>query len=392
VIHVITRLILGGAQENTLFTVEGLARRGDYRVTLVSGPAIGPEGDLVRRARKNGVDLVILPELRREILPLSDVLAFHRLCGLFRRERPDIVHTHSSKAGILGRAAARVTRVPCILHTIHGPSFHRYQPWLANLAVIFLERAAARWTHKLISVAEAMTEQFVAAGVAPLEKFVTIYSGMEVNPFLADDGARERIRDRLGIRPDELVVGKIARLFRLKGYEYVLEAAPAIVRKFPEARFLFVGDGTLRRSLERQARELGVRDRVIFAGLVEPGEIPAMIKAMDVVVHASLREGLARVLPQALLSGCPVVSFAVDGAGEVVRDGETGFLVEPKSAAGLADAIIRVLSDLPAARRMARRGRELFASRFSAERMVREIDALYRQLLSQPSRDTMGTV
>jgi glycosyltransferase involved in cell wall biosynthesis len=189
-----------------------------------------------------------------------------------------------------------------------------------------------------------------------------------------------------------LVVGKIARLFRLKGYEYVLEAAPAIVRKFPEARFLFVGDGTLRRSLERQARELGVRDRVIFAGLVEPGEIPAMIKAMDVVVHASLREGLARVLPQALLSGCPVVSFAVDGAGEVVRDGETGFLVEPKSAAGLADAIIRVLSDLPAARRMARRGRELFASRFSAERMVREIDALYRQLLSQPSRDTMGTV
>ena len=383
VIHVITRLILGGAQENTLLTVEGLSRVQGYRVTLVTGPAIGPEGDLIRRAKANGADLVVLPALRRAISPVHDLMAYRALRRIFRREKPDVVHTHSSKAGILGRMAARAENVPVILHTIHGPSFHPHQPRVANRIVISLERRTARYTNKLISVSDAMTEQYVEAGVAPREKFVTIYSGMEVAPFLAEDGARERMRQRFGIRPDELVVGKIARLFKLKGYEYVLQAAPAVLRHFPRARFLFIGDGILRADLESLARRLGVMERITFAGLIEPEEIPGAIKAMDVVVHASLREGLARVLPQALLSGKPVVSFDVDGAREVVINGRTGFLVKPESVAGLADAIIRTLGDLPAAQRMAAKGRELFTDRFRVETMVREIAALYRGLLGR---------
>ena len=383
VLHVITRLILGGAQENTLLTVEGLSRLPDYRVTLVSGPAIGPEGDLVRRARKNGVDLLILPELRRAISPVRDLMAYRRLRRIFRRERPDVVHTHSSKAGILGRWAARAESVPVILHTIHGPSFHPHQPGLANRVAIRLERRAARCTSKLVSVSDAMTRQYVEAGVALPDKFVTIYSGMEVEPFLAEDGARERMRKRFGLGRDDLVIGKIARLFKLKGYEYVLRAAPTILSRFPGARFLFVGDGILRPELERMARQLGVVEKVRFAGLIEPDEIAGAIKAMDVVVHASLREGLARVLPQALLSGKPVVSFDVDGAREVVINGETGFLVAPESVEGLADAIVKALSDLPAAQRMAARGRELFTDRFRVETMVGQIDALYRDLLNR---------
>lgn len=386
VIHVITRLILGGAQENTLLTVEGLSRISDYRVTLVTGPAIGPEGDLIRRAKANGADLVVLPALRRAISPVHDLIAYRTLRRIFRREKPDVVHTHSSKAGILGRMAAHAENVPVILHTIHGPSFHPHQPRVANRIVISLERRTARYTNKLISVSDAMTEQYVEAGVAPREKFVTIYSGMEVAPFLAEDGARGRMRTRFGIRPDELVIGKIARLFKLKGYEYVLQAAPAVLRQFPRARFLFIGDGILRGELERMARRLGVIEKVTFAGLVEPEDIPGAIKAMDVVVHASLREGLARVLPQALLSGKPVVSFDVDGAREVVIDGETGFLVKPESVEGLADAIEKALGDLPAAHRMAARGRELFTDRFRVETLVRKIDALYRDLLSRERR------
>ena len=242
---------------------------------------------------------------------------------------------------------------------------------------------AARCTSKLVSVSDAMTRQYVEAGVALPDKFVTIYSGMEVEPFLAEDGARERMRKRFGLGRDDLVIGKIARLFKLKGYEYVLRAAPTILSKFPGARFLFVGDGILRPELERMARQLGVVEKVRFAGLIEPDEIAGAIKAMDVVVHASLREGLARVLPQALLSGKPVVSFDVDGAREVVINGETGFLVAPESVEGLADAIVKALSDLPAAQRMAARGRELFTDRFRVETMVGQIDALYRDLLNR---------
>lgn len=381
VIHVITRLILGGAQENTLFTVEGLARMPEFEVKLISGPAIGPEGDLVRRAVRNGVDLEIMPELRRELHPYYDPAAFIKLCAIYRRERPDIVHTHSSKAGILGRAAARATGVPCVIHTIHGLPFHPYQSKLANAVYILSERIAARWSDGIISVADAMTEKAVAAGVAPPEKFVTIYSGMEVDPFLAEDGAREQIRSRFGVAPSEIVIGKIARLFELKGHEYILDAAPVIMERFPNVRLMFVGDGLLRESLQQHAERLGIADRVIFTGLVDPGEIPAMIKAMDMVVHASLREGLARVLPQSLLSAKPVVTFDIDGAGEVVIEGETGFLVQPGSVEGLADAIIRALSDMPRAKAMAEEARRRFADRFRTETMVREIAEYYRRFL-----------
>ncbi len=382
-IHVITRLILGGAQENTLLTVEGLDRLGGFRTSLVTGPAIGPEGNLIERARRNDVDLMVLSHLRRQISPWHDALAFRSLLRIFRGERPDIVHTHSSKAGILGRLAAHRTGVPVIIHTVHGPPFHPYQNALANRGFRWLERLAARHTCRLISVADAMTETFVTARVAPAEKFVTVYSGMEVEPFLRENGSRNRVRAELGIRQNDIVIGKIARLFRLKGHEDVLHAFTEIHRRFPAARLLFVGDGILRERLEALALRLGVREKVTFAGLVSAERVPEMIKAMDLLVHASLREGLARVLPQALLSGCPVVSYDVDGAREIVKDGVTGFLVPPRRVDRLREAMIQALSDLGTAREMARRGRELFTEQFRAETMVRRIVEVYQRELDR---------
>lgn len=386
-IHVITRLILGGAQENTLLTVEGLNRLDGYETTLVTGPAIGPEGNLIERARTNKVDLIVLDIMRRAINPWRDWQTYCALVRIFREKRPDIVHTHSSKAGVLGRFAAHRAGVPLIIHTIHGSPFHRNQNTLANLLFRTLERRAARCSHRLISVADAMTEQFVQAGVAAKEKFITIHSGMEVEPFLRDDGARDRVRREFGIADTDIVIGKIARLFHLKGHADVLRAFAGISRRFRTARLLFVGNGILRRRLHALASKLGLADRVTFAGLVPPDRIPDMIKAMDLLLHASLREGLARVLPQALLSGCPVISYDVDGAREVVRNGETGFLVPPRSVEGLRDAMVHALSDLDAARAMARRGRELFTDQFRAETMVRRIADVYAEELARIKTD-----
>lgn len=383
VVHIITRLILGGAQENTLLTVEGLMRRPEYDVALITGPALGPEGELEERARRNGVNLIIVPEMRRELHPWRDCRTLCRLVALIRQMRPHIVHTHSSKAGILGRLAARIASAPVVVHTIHGPSFHPYLSPAENQAYVLVERVAAHWTTRLISVADAMTEQFLAAGVGRRELFQTIYSGMEVGAFLTPSAPRAEVRRRLGIQPDDVVIGKVARLFELKGHEYVILAAPRVLAKFPRVRFLFVGDGILRDELRALARDVGVEDKVVFAGLVDPACIPEMIHAMDVVVHASLREGLARVLPQAFLCGKPVISYDVDGAKEVVLDGKTGYLVPPESVDELAEAIVKTLSNPVRAREMAEAGRALVIERFDADTMVAQIDALYKRLLAR---------
>jgi glycosyltransferase involved in cell wall biosynthesis len=294
----------------------------------------------------------------------------------------------------LGRYAAHAERVPGIVHTIHGLPFHPYESRLRNALYRWLERKAARWSHKIVCVADAMTDQAVAAGVADRAKFVTVYSGMETEAFLDCDWQRRAMRYRLGVRDDEFVIGKIARLFELKGYEYVIEAAKRIRDAHPNVRFLFVGDGILRKALEDQAKRLGVRDWILFAGLVPASQVPTYISAMDALVHASLREGLARVLPQALLAGKPVVSFDVDGAREVVVHGETGYLVPPKSVDGLVVSVCELIENPARAAAMAAKGRELCRERFRWQTMVSQLDALYRELLATsgascaPSRGT----
>ncbi len=390
VVHVITRLILGGAQENTVLTVEGLARFPGYDVTLVTGPALGPEGQLMDRAARSGARFLVIPELRREIHPLRDLLSYVKILSVLRQLNPHVVHTHSSKAGILARLAAQQLNVPVIVHTIHGLPFHPYQSWLANRFFVLLERMAARWSDKIVTVADAMAEKAIAAGVGNPHLFQTIYSGMEVDTFLNTRGMRDQVRKELGLGPRDIVIGKIARLFELKGHADILQVAPEVVCRFPDVRFLFVGDGILKDDLKAMAARLGVADRIVFAGLVPPERIPAMIRAMDVVVHMSLREGLARVLPQALISGVPVISYDIDGAKEVVREGETGYLVPPQSLPDLKDAILRVLKDLPAARRMALRGQELFSERFRAEHMVEKIARLYDELLKKSAARSRG--
>jgi glycosyltransferase involved in cell wall biosynthesis len=244
------------------------------------------------------------------------------------------------------------------------------------------EKYAARRCHHLLSVADAMTELMVHARVAPREKFTTIYSGMDVEPFLRAHEHRERVRAELGFTAEQVVVGKIARLFHLKGHEYVVAAAAGAVKVCPNLRFLFVGDGVLRESLDVMIHEAGLKEHVVFTGLVPPSQIPELVGAMDMLVHASLREGLARALPQALIAGKPAISYDIDGAREVVISGETGFLLEPKSIAPMSEAMIRLASDAELRVRLGKEGQRRFTEQFRHQYMTREIRRVYEALLA----------
>jgi glycosyltransferase involved in cell wall biosynthesis len=381
VVHIITRLILGGAQENTLLTVEGLQARGD-EVTLITGPALGPEGSLMQRARQSCNDLRVVESLRRAVRPGRDLVAYRTLLRMLRELQPQVVHTHSAKAGLLGRRAAWKASVPVAVHTIHG-SFQAFRSRQLNRIYTWVERRAARHTTAFISVADAMTAQAVAAGLGPPEKFTTIYSGMEVERFLQAPALRNSVRQQLGYDDAHVVVGKVARLFDLKGHEYVIEAARQIVQHHPQVRFLFVGDGILRQHLQHQIDRAGLTSHFRCTGLVPPEEIPGLLAAMDIVVHCSLREGLARVLPQALIVGRPVVSFDVDGAGEVVLPGRTGFLIPPRAVEPLVDALNRSIAEPRLRTRFGEQGRALFADRFRHEHMTQQIRALYERCLAE---------
>src|SRR5438046_4470127 len=280
VTHVITRLIVGGAQENTVGSVLGLRLNPDVQVNLISGPATGPEGSLEPEVAGVPNLLTILPELVRPVHPWKDVLAFRRLTALFHEQRPEIVHSHSGKAGILGRLASRRARVPVIVHTIHGPSFGRFQNALANAAFLAAERYAGKSTTHFVTVARAMTEQYLAAGIGRPPQYTRIVSGFPLGPFLAAKEDPE-LRQRLGIGPGEFILGKIARLSKLKGHDDLLAVAPPLVQRCPQMKFLLVGDGPWRHRLEHRARSLGLGNHFIFAGLVPPHEVPRYVGIMD---------------------------------------------------------------------------------------------------------------
>jgi glycosyltransferase involved in cell wall biosynthesis len=382
VVHIITRLIVGGAQENTLHTAEDQHRLFGDDVTLITGPGIGPEGSLEDRAHAGGYRVEIVPELRRAIHPLADWRAYRRLIALLKELKPDIVHTHSSKAGVLGRMAAAKVGIPAV-HTIHGASFHYGQSAIAFRAYIAAEKLVAGKTAKFISVADAMTREYIAAGVAPADRFTTIYSGFDVEPFLTPTRPVDTIRGALGIQPEEIVVGKIGRLFHLKGHEFLIRAAPEVLAAAPHVRFLLVGDGLLRSSIEAELQRLGIHERFLFTGLVRPEQIPDLIHAMDIVVHTSQWEGLARVLPQGLIAGKPVVAYDVGGAAEVVIPGETGYLLPRDSVEPLAKAVVTLAGDSALRQRLGQTGRERFTAQFRHEHMTQRIREVYAEVLSR---------
>jgi len=388
ILHIITRLIVGGAQENTLLTCEGLAKRG-HEVILLTGPSEGREGSLMQRAQTSGYRVITTPHLVRAPHPWHDAAAYFEIKKLCRDLKPDVVHTHSSKAGIIGRAAGwhvKTQDKPIVIHTIHGLPFHPYQNAAVNRLWITLEKWAARRCDHIITVADAMTMQAMAAGVGDGRSslFSTVYSGMDVEPFIHPRTDRASLRQQLAIPANRFVFVTIARLQPLKGHDDLLQQAEALFAAVPDAHFLWIGDGVFRPRFEAAIRAKGWADRFTLTGLVPPERVPELLPAADALVHPSYREGLARALPQGLLAGLPVISYDCDGAGEVCITGKTGMLVPTGDATALRAAMVQLAADRTAASQLGETGRLLCLSRFPAAVMVEQIEAVYRRALANP--------
>lgn len=383
VCHVITQLELGGAQENTLYTVSHLAP--PFHPILVCGRG----GLLDTEARGLGVPVRFVPSLVRPIRPHLDALTLVRLARLFREERPDIVHTHSSKAGILGRLAAALAGVPRVVHTIHGFGFHAAQPRPVRDAFIALERLAARVTTHFIAVSRANIEAGIALGLFPRERVSLIRSGVRLADFESAAGlgrtraAGASFREELGLPGDAPLVGMVACLKPQKSPLTFVEVAARVVRERPGAVFVLAGDGELRPAVERLIARLGLGDRLRLLGWRR--DIPRVMSALDVLLHTSLWEGLPRVLPEAIACGVPIVASGVDGTADILQDGVTGILCSPGDADALAAGVRRLLADRDLGHRMARRAREVLGE-FDIDAMVRQQERLYLTLMEKGSR------
>jgi len=379
--HVITRMIVGGAQENTLLTILG-HREAGQECELVTGPSPGREGELLKHSVDTGLKVTVFPELVRELSPVADLKAYLRLKRYFRENRFDVVHTHSSKAGIVGRFAARAAHIPVVVHTVHGQAFHPHEKWYKNSLYILLERLAARKCDRIFAVARAMIDQCVAAKVAPREKYRVVYSGMDTTRFASAKRAPE-LRRRLGIPEDARTIATVARLFPLKGYEFVLPAAERVIRKYPDTHFLIVGDGPMHDELKAKIAAEGLSGHFHFAGLVPPDSVADYLAQSELLWHLSLREGLPRAVVQALACGIPAVGFALDGTPEVLENGVTGFAVEPESVDAVIEATSRVWDDDALRARMGAEGKRRVLEQFDWHRMADILLREYRELYAR---------
>lgn len=382
VLHVITRLIVGGAQENTLYTAARLDSQR-YRLEVISGPQTGSEGSLIEEAQAQGIPLEIFPDLLRQVSPLHDLRALAALTRHMGRENYAIVHTHSSKAGILGRLAARRAGTPAIVHTVHGWSFHDYMPPPTRRLYILLERWMARFTDALIVVTEKDIEKGLGAGIGRREQYHLIRSAIPLDQFDPARYDRLAIRQELGLPLDTPVIGSVGRFSTQKNPLDWVRVAGIVGRARPEAHFLLVGDGPLREEVEALLAREGLTGRVVLTGLRR--DAPRLLAAMDVFLLTSLWEGLPRTIPEARAMGLPVVATRANGTTEAVEDGLTGYLCRPGDLKTMAERVIALLDNPVLRAEMGARGRALALAEFDLQVMIEKIEDLYSMLLSDKS-------
>ena len=382
IVHVITRLIVGGAQENTLLTCEGLASRGN-EVTLLSGPTTGPEGSLVGRARQGSYQYEELPDLVRAVNPWREFKAQRAVQSRIEWIHRAIVHTQSSKAGMLGRLAAHRAGVPIIVHTIHGMSFNRTQSAATRILYAMLERHCAGKTHKLVSVADAMTRQSLASRIGKADQYVTIRSGMVVADFDPARVVGHAIRGQWGMPSDAVIVGTVARLFENKGYEQLIEIIDLAVKREPRLRFVWIGDGARRERYAAELQRRGLGQYVKTIGLIPPDQMPQVLAGVDLLAHTSQWEGLPRAVVQALLMEKPAISFDIDGAPEVIEPGVTGSLADLGDLRGFADALVELAKDADLRTRFGQAGRLRCLKEFDHRAMVDRLEQLYQEITVQ---------
>jgi glycosyltransferase involved in cell wall biosynthesis len=380
VLHPITRLIVGGAQENTIYTA-ALLDPLRFQVSVVCGPQTGSEGSLIDEARALGIRLTILPSLVREVNPIKDAAALVALTRLIRAGRFDVVHTHSSKAGILGRLAARWAGVPVIVHTVHGWSFHAHMSPLTRALFVLLERLTASFTDALVVVTSRDIEKGLCAGIGRRNQYRLIRSAIPAEEFDPTQVDSRAVRESLGLPTDAPVLGNVGRFSPQKNPLDWVRVAGRVARALPECRFLLVGDGPLRAQVEAALAEEGIAEQTVLTGLRR--DVPRMLAAMDVFLLTSLWEGLPRVIPQAMAMEIPVVASRTDGTTEAILHGETGYLCDQGDLRDLTARCLDLLGDLARRRGMGGRGREYALREFDLRQMVTRIAHLYDELLAR---------
>ena len=374
ILHVITHLPIGGAQDNTLYTVE-LLDKEKYDISL----CCNLDGDLVERAKKvEAVKLFDIPFLGREVSPYRDIRAFLSLYKLFKEEDFTIIHTHSSKAGLLARLAAVLNKTPIVIHTIHGFAFNDFMNGLKKNFFIYLEKLLAKWTDVLITVSNLNKKKIIDLNIAHENKVKNIYSGIDLSLFT--NKRNDEFRKELNLENDHLLLGSVGRLSNQKDPITMIEAFGIISKLFPNAHLALVGDGELKGKILEKIDQLKLNDRIHLTG--NKNNPWSVYHSMDLFIMSSIYEGLGRSITEALSCGVPVVCTDVEGVPEIVRDNITGILVRPKDSNKLADAIIRTLNDMETAKKMAEEGRRFVNDNFDVNKMVNDIDSLYNTLLS----------
>ena len=378
VLHVITRLIVGGAQENTMFTA-ALLDPARFAVEILSGPQTGSEGSLIEEIRARAIPLTILPQLLRQINPRNDLLALWKLTRLMQTQRYAIAHTHSSKAGVIGRLAARLAGVPVIVHTVHGWSFHDHMSPAKRKMYVLLERFAASFTGAMIVVAQPDIEKGLRAGIGRPGQYHVIRSAIPLDKFDPATVDRDAVRRELGLPPNAPVLGNVGRFSPQKNPLDWVRVAGEVGRALPDCHFLLVGDGPLRADAEAALVAEGIAERTVLTGLRR--DVPRLLAAMDVFLLTSLWEGLPRVIPQAMSMQVPVVANRADGTVEAIAHGETGFLAAPGDLDALAQYCLTLLREPERRRALGERGRAFATREFDVREMVARIDRLYQELL-----------
>lgn len=383
VVHVITTFSLGGATETVLLSVRGLRELG-YEASIISGPAIESEGGLFNEAAEAGVRVEVIPHLRREIDPIADVRTLAALVRRFRNGQFDIVHTHGSKAGILGRLAARLVGVPVVACTMHAIPLTVDSPLWRRALVIGSERIAARWTDELFSVSRDMVRRGANFRIAPAAQYRIVRSCVDLGRFLNPRPVRQEVRHSWGAGPADVVLGIIGRVYpHYKGQDLLVDLAPRLCTAVPNLRIVVIGTGPMVALLTERVRTQGLADRVRFVGSYPPDDMPEVISALDVLILASTHEGLPRVFVQALACRKPVISYDRDGAPEVIADRVNGRLVAPGDVEGLVEAITELAKDDILRRQWGAHGPAAVDPEFRVETMIRATDESYRSLLAR---------
>lgn len=379
VLHVITRMIIGGAEWNTFYSLK-LHNRSKYEPILACGPETGPEGSLIEATEQIGVPVYIASDLIREIDFKRDIKALVQLVRLYKELQVDIVHTHTSKAGILGRLAGRLARVPVVIHTVHGFAFNAPIPKWQRKLYIALEKMAGHWCDGLIFISKQLMTEAGRLGIGDPRTYALIPSGIDISAFRngANNGNREAKLKLLGLTNHVPIIGTVSRLVRDKGLELLIEAAAKLKAKGFDFHMVWVGDGPLRNELEALAKRLRVAERLSITGMCT--DVPSWVSCFDLFVLPTLWEGMGRVFLEAQAAGVPVIGTKVGGVPDVVKDKITGILVPPNDLDALVKAIETLLTNHELRRQMGYAAFQ-FASNeeFQVEFMVRKIEEVYNQ-------------